>query len=57
MISFTFNNQKIEAIEGMTIAAAIFATGEKVLRQTRFGGDARSIFCGIQVSDGMVVTS
>jgi len=56
MISFTFNNQKIEAIEGMTIAAAIFATGEKVLRQSRFGGDDRSIFCGIGICWDCVVT-
>lgn len=56
MIAFTFNGKRIVAIEGQSIAAAIFASGEKVLRQTRFGGEDRSIFCGIGICWDCVVT-
>jgi aerobic-type carbon monoxide dehydrogenase small subunit (CoxS/CutS family) len=56
VISFTFNGKSVEAIEGQSIAAAIFATGEKVLRKTRFGGEERSIFCGIGICWDCVVT-
>lgn len=55
-INFTFNGQTISAIPGQTIAAAIFATGEKVLRQTRINGEDRSIFCGIGICWDCVVT-
>jgi len=56
MIAFTFNGKRIVAIEGQSIAAAVFASGEKVLRHTRFGGEDRSIFCGIGICWDCVVT-
>ena len=44
-ITFTFDNQAIKASEGMTIAAALLASGHKSLRETPVSGQARGPFC------------
>jgi predicted molibdopterin-dependent oxidoreductase YjgC len=55
-LQFTFNGLKIGAVPGQTIAAAILATDQKVLRKTRIKGEERSIFCGIGICWDCVVT-
>jgi aerobic-type carbon monoxide dehydrogenase small subunit (CoxS/CutS family) len=55
-ISFNFNGEEIMAVEGQSIAAAVFARGNKKLRTTRLKGEDRSIFCGIGVCWDCVVT-
>ena len=44
-ITFTFENQPVTAIEGMTVAAALLASGYKSLRETPVSGQARGPFC------------
>ncbi len=44
-ITFTFDNQPVTANEGMTIAAALLASGHKSLRETPASGQARGPFC------------
>ncbi len=55
-ITFTFNDEKVSAVPGQTIAAALFSANQKVLRKTRMGGEDRSIFCGIGICWDCVVT-
>lgn len=55
-IEFTFNGTLLKAVPGQTIAAAIFAADQKVLRKTRLKGEERSIFCGIGICWDCVVT-
>ncbi len=47
-ISFSFNAENLQAIEGQSIAAALSATGERVLRYDRHGR-GRGLFCGMGV--------
>ncbi len=44
-ITFSFDNQPVTASEGMTIAAALLASGHKSLRETPVSGQARGPFC------------
>ena len=44
-VTFTFDNQPVTASEGMTIAAALLASGHKSLRETPVSGQARGPFC------------
>jgi len=55
-IEFTFNGAPLKAVPGQTIAAAVFAADQKVLRTTRLKGEERSIFCGIGICWDCVVT-
>ena len=55
-VEFTFNGAPLKAVPGQTIAAAIFAADQKVLRTTRLKGEERSIFCGIGICWDCVVT-
>ncbi len=45
VITFTFDNQLVTATEGMTVAAALLASGYKSLRATPVSGQARGPFC------------
>lgn len=54
-ISFTFNGNPYEAVEGQSIAAALMESGVRELRQTRFQGEPRLIFCGIGICFDCVV--
>ena len=55
-IEFTFNGTTVRAIQGQSIAAALFQAGITSLRKTRIKGEERSIFCGIGICWDCVVT-
>jgi aerobic-type carbon monoxide dehydrogenase small subunit (CoxS/CutS family) len=48
-IEFTFDGEKIDAITGQSVAAALLAANQRTLRKTRFNNDNRGVFCGIGV--------
>ena len=56
VISFTFNGETFGGEPGQTVAAVLIKNGNRVLRSTRFGGEERSIFCGIGICFDCVVT-
>lgn len=47
MKNFTFDGEAIEFHDGDTVAAALLRAEKKIMRRTRFDGEARSLFCGI----------
>jgi len=54
-ISFTFNAEQFTGNPGQSIAAALIASDRRVLRNTRFNQEPRSIFCGIGICFDCVV--
>jgi aerobic-type carbon monoxide dehydrogenase small subunit (CoxS/CutS family) len=48
-IEFTFDGEKIDAITGQSVAAALLAANQRTLRKTRFNNNERAVFCGIGV--------
>jgi len=48
-IEFTFDGEKITAITGQSVAAALLAANQRALRKTRFNTIERGVFCGIGV--------
>ena len=48
-IEFTFDGEKIDAITGQSVAAALLAANQRTLRKTRFNNSERGVFCGIGV--------
>jgi glycine/D-amino acid oxidase-like deaminating enzyme len=54
-ISFQFDDQRIEALQGETIAAALSAAGITTLRHTASGAP-RGVFCGMGACFDCVVT-
>ncbi|MGI9195823.1 MAG: (2Fe-2S)-binding protein, partial [Candidatus Nanopelagicus sp.] len=48
-IEFTFDGEKINAISGQSVAAALLAENVRTLRKTRFNNNERGVFCGIGV--------
>ena len=48
-IEFTFDGKKIDAITGQSVAAALLAADQRILRKTRFNSNERGIFCGIGI--------
>jgi aerobic-type carbon monoxide dehydrogenase small subunit (CoxS/CutS family) len=48
-IEFTFDGEKIVAITGQSVAAALLAAKQRTLRKTRFNNNERGVFCGIGV--------
>ena len=48
-IEFTFDGEKIDAIAGQSVAAALLAANQRTLRKTRFNNNDRGVFCGIGV--------
>lgn len=48
-IEFTFDDEKIDAITGQSVAAALLAANQRTLRKTRFNNNDRGVFCGIGV--------
>jgi aerobic-type carbon monoxide dehydrogenase small subunit (CoxS/CutS family) len=48
-IEFTFDGEKIDAITGQSVAAALLAANQRTLRKTRFNNNERGVFCGIGV--------
>ena len=54
-VTFTFNGETFNGVEGQSIAAALMATGVRELRKTRFDEEPRLIFCGIGICFECVV--
>lgn len=50
------DGQPVLAYAGETIAAALFATGKRILRRTSKRHEPRSIYCGIGVCYDCLVT-
>ena len=48
-IEFTFDGEKIDAITGQSVAAALLAANQRTLRKNRFNNNDRGVFCGIGV--------
>lgn len=48
-IKFTYNDQKITAVAGQSVGAALLAANIRSLRLSRFDQNKRGIFCGIGV--------
>ena len=48
-IEFTFDGEKIYAITGQSVAAALLSADQRILRKTRFNNNERGVFCGIGV--------
>jgi aerobic-type carbon monoxide dehydrogenase small subunit (CoxS/CutS family) len=48
-IEFTFDGEKIDAITGQSVAAALLSADQRILRKTRFNNTERGVFCGIGV--------
>lgn len=46
-VTFTYNGREIEAYEGETIAAALYAAGIKKLKESNRYNRARGLFCAI----------
>lgn len=49
LFQIIFNGRPLRAYEGESVAAAILASGERMLRVTRKRQEPRSLFCGIGV--------
>ena len=54
-VTFTFNGESFQGVEGQSSAAALMATGVRELRKTRFDEEPRLIFCGIGICFDCVV--
>lgn len=48
-VHFTFNGREMEAYEGETVAAALLALEQRLLRRTSRRGEPRGLFCGMGV--------
>ena len=55
-VRFLLNNREVVACEGQTVAAALLATGESVLRRTPRRGEPRGLFCGMGVCFDCLMT-
>ena len=49
MLTFTFDGVPMVAFRGESVAAALLAEGQRVLRSTPVTGEPRGIFCGMGV--------
>lgn len=48
-VKFYFNEQEVSGFIGQSVAAALLAQGNRILRKTRFNEKGRGVFCGIGV--------
>ena len=48
-VRFTFDGESIEAVEGETIAVALYAAGKSTLRTTQRKSEPRGLFCNMGV--------
>jgi predicted molibdopterin-dependent oxidoreductase YjgC len=48
-LTFNFDGKPVTAFKGESVAAALLAVGERVLRITSHKGTPRGIFCGMGV--------
>lgn len=49
MFSFTFNGEAVNAMDGDTIGAALWASGRKIFRLSPRSGAPRALFCAMGV--------
>jgi aerobic-type carbon monoxide dehydrogenase small subunit (CoxS/CutS family) len=54
-VEFFFNDQKFEAHEGESVAAALLAAGQRTLRKTPRREESRGLFCGMGICYDCVV--
>jgi predicted molibdopterin-dependent oxidoreductase YjgC len=54
-ITFTVDGEAHSALPGQTIAAALYASGRRILRHTRIEGKPRGLYCGMGVCFDCVV--
>jgi len=55
-VKISINGQDVQARQGEKLAAAMLASGFRVLRQKEYGGAPRGIFCGMGVCHECLVT-
>lgn len=55
-VRFTFDGDVVVACEGETIAAALLASGRRIIRRTPRSGAPRGLFCSMGVCFDCVVT-
>lgn len=55
-VTFSFDGQPIRCDEGMTVGAALVASGVRSWRTTRVGQRPRGIFCAIGVCFDCLIT-
>ena len=55
-ITFHVDGKSLPARRGQTVAAAMLAAGQRVLRQTRRAGKPRGLFCAMGVCFDCVMT-
>ncbi|MFJ5768953.1 (2Fe-2S)-binding protein [Psychrobacillus sp. NPDC093180] len=46
-VSFTFNHQKLEGLEGEPVVVALLANGIRSVRRCTTTGEPRGLYCGI----------
>lgn len=55
-IEILVDQQRVRAFEGETVAAALLATGKRILRTTSRRGEPRGLYCGMGVCFECVMT-
>ena len=55
-IEILVDRQRVRAFEGETVAAALLATGKRILRTTSRRGEPRGLYCGMGVCFECVMT-
>ena len=55
-VEFLLDGDPVRAFEGETVAAALLAIGERVLRSTGRTGEPRGLYCGIGICFDCVMT-
>jgi predicted molibdopterin-dependent oxidoreductase YjgC len=53
--SIFFNGSPVPFSEGESVAAALLRNGENRIRDTRFNGESRTLFCGIGICFDCIV--
>ena len=48
-VRYFLDGEELHALAGQMVAAAILASGRRILRHTRFEAKPRGIFCGIGI--------
>lgn len=56
LVTFWLNGGPVEAHEGESLAAALFALDRRHLRAARFAGGPRGVYCGMGICYDCVVT-
>ena len=55
-VSILLDGRAVEAFEGESVAAALFAAGRRVLRTTSLRAEPRGVYCGIGLCFDCVMT-